>query len=300
MLNHLAAPRMAAVQQFFQTSTDEDLLGCYAWCQAVSSGLLPILGDFEVALRNDLHIALSQYYGHSNSFNWMMERKNPIAGAQPLPSLHKMSAKTKQNIDSVVQKIHKRNVAPDDVVAALPFGFWEQIINSLDHKSQPAGLQAAILSKVFPCAPNLSTCPYGDKLFKERVVNLLGLIRNVRNRIGHHDSIWAIPEFDEFGKVGFVPRKPRHTINSLQLFAQRISWFSGWIDPAIPQYMQNSDHWWSFYALLDRHSLAIYRKTGGSIGTYEKVLKQKQNTKRHRRNRGNEFFKNLKTYQFHY
>lgn len=277
MLNHLAAPRMAAVERFFQAAGETDLLGCYAWCQAVSSGLLPILGDFEVALRNRLHTSLSQHYGASDSCNWMMPRPNP-SGGRSLPSLHKMNSRNKEDIDRVVKKISGRTggaVTPDDVVAALPFGFWEQMINGLDHRSQPTGLQGAILSAVFSYAPDLSSCPHSDQLFKLRVVKLLTQIREVRNRIGHHDSIWAIPEFDKNGNIGFIPRKPRHTVISLRLFADRIAWFSAWIDPAISFYMQHSDHWWSFHALLDREALAIYRAMGGRVGTYEKVLRQK-------------------------
>lgn len=281
MLNHLAAPRMAAVEKFFQTSSKSDLLGCYAWCQAVSSGLLPILGDFEVTLRNMLHVSLSRHYGNIDSFNWMMLRPNPAAPtnprAKPLPACHKMNPKTIKDIEIVANKIKRRrglSASPDDVVAALPFGFWEQIINSLDHPSHPPGLQSAILSRVFPYAPDLSTCPYGDPAFKQRVVNLLSLIRDVRNRIGHHDSIWAVPEFNTHGKVGLVPRRPRHTIASSRLLAARIAWLSGWIDPSITQHIQNSDHWWSFHALLDRQALATYRATGGRIGTYGKVLHQ--------------------------
>jgi hypothetical protein len=275
---------MAAVEKFFQTSTDPELLGCYAWCQAVASGLLPILGDFEVALRNKLHVSLSQHYGGVDSFNWMMTNPNPASAtnpkASPLPAVHKMNPRTQSDIQAIVQKKTNRRtqrVTPDDVVAALAFGFWEQIINSLDNPAHPTGLQAAILSGVFPHAPDLNVCSYSSPAFKQRVVDLLSKIRDVRNRIGHHDSIWAIPEFDTQGKVGFIPRRPRHTVNSLIQLADRIAWFAGWMDPAITQHIKNSDHWWSFHALLNQKALDTYRVTGGGIGTYGKILRQQPN-----------------------
>jgi len=67
MLKHLTLPRLATLQAFFKTKTDQDLLGCYAWNQAVGSALLPILGDLEVALRDALHRALSQHFGGIDS-----------------------------------------------------------------------------------------------------------------------------------------------------------------------------------------------------------------------------------------
>lgn len=280
MLDHLAEPRVDAVRRFFRAESDREMLGCYAWCQCVSAGLLPILGDFEVALRNALHRAFSVYFGCDT---WMLTRPNPAAlrspVAKPLPAAHKMPTYMQQDVQRAADKIRRRkgNVLPDDVVAALPFGFWEQLINSLGHKSHPADLQGAVLSSVFANAPCVAPDDYGTKDFRERTVALMGQLRDVRNRIGHHDSIWAVPEFDLFGKRGFIPRRPRHTVTSLKLFAERLAWFAGWIDPSIPVYMRRSDHWWSFMSLLDQQALLIYRQTGGRIGSYEQVLRRKAN-----------------------
>lgn len=282
MLKHLTLPRLATLQAFFKTRTDQDLLGCYAWNQAVGSALLPILGDFEVALRNALHRALSQHFGGTDSFDWMMPRPNPAQVINPaapkfLPAWHKLGDGSKKNVEIVVDNFKKKKhagyvVTPDDVVAALPFGFWETLIDSLGHGSHPAGLQAAILANVFPAAPDALTVPHGTKAFRDRVKKLLTRIRDVRNRIGHHDSLWTTPEFNRQGGVGFVPRRPRHTVTSLRLFADNVCWLSGWIDPSIPTYIQNSDHWWSLQALLDRQALITYRKLGGKVGTYRAIL----------------------------
>jgi hypothetical protein len=278
MLQHLTAPRLATIQSFFRTTSDKDVLGCYAWSQAVGAGLLPILGDFEVALRNSLHRALSRHFGQVDSFDWMMQRPNPAYARNPaappvLPARHKMNARSAQDVSGVVAKIkgkrpHGYVVSPDDVVAALPFGFWEVLIGGLSHTSQPAALEAAILSAVFPHA----VASHGTAAFRKRVMDLLKRIRDVRNRIGHHDALWAVPEFNDQGAIGFIPRRPRHTINSLRLFADRICWLAGWIDPEIPIYIRRSDHWWTLGALLNRQALVAYRLTGGEAGTYRAIL----------------------------
>lgn len=278
MLQHLTAPRLATIHSFFKTTSDKDALGCYAWSQAVGAGLLPILGDFEVSLRNALHRALSQHFGHVDSFDWMMQRPNPAHARNPaapahLPARHKMNAKSALDVSGVVAKIkgkrpHGYVVSPDDVVAALPFGFWEVLIGGLSHTSQPAGLQTTILSTVFPN----EAASYGTAASRKRVMDLLKRIRDVRNRIGHHDALWAVPEFNDQGAIGFIPRRPRHTITSLRIFADRICWFAGWIDPEISIYIQRSDHWWSLNALLHRQALVAYRLTGGEAGTYRAIL----------------------------
>lgn len=244
--------------------------------------MLPILGDFEVSLRNALHRALSRHFGNVDSFDWMMPQPNPAHAANPaapqfLTARHKLNSKSKDDVKAVVDKIKGRKpagyvVTPDDIVAALPFGFWEVLIAGLSHSSQPAGLQAGILATVFPHAPDTLAVPHSDPAFKKRVTDLLKRIRDLRNRIGHHDALWATPEFDYQGNLGFVPRRPRHTVNSFKLFVDRVSWFAGWIDPQISSHMRNSDHWWSLHALLSRQALALYRQHGGVVGTYRAIL----------------------------
>lgn len=282
MLKHLTAPRLATIQTFFKTASEQDILGCYGWSQAVGAGLLPILGDFEVSLRNALHRALSQHFGNVDSFDWMMPRPNPAHAINPgapalLPARHKLNAKSAQDVASVIAKIKGKRqkgyvVNPDDVVAALPFGFWEVLIGGLGHLSQPQGIQGAILAAAFPHAPATAAISYGEAAFRQRVMNLLKRIRDVRNRIGHHDALWAMPEFNDHGALGFIPRRPRHTVNSLRQFAAKVCWFASWIDPGIHGYIQNSDHWWSLQALLHREALVTYRQMGGKAGAYRAIL----------------------------
>lgn len=281
MEKHITASRLAPIKQFFQTKSESDLMGCYSWSQAVAAGLLPLFADFEVSLRNALHRALSSYYGNSDSYGWMIPVLNPayLANAA-LPqhiAPHNMGKTARDDISSLSKKIKGRKcsgytVTPDDIVAGLSFGFWEVLINSLDHRKQPKKLQGSILSLVFPHAPVTSKSIYGDAAFKRRVVQLLARIRDARNRVGHHDSLWTLPEFDEHGNTGFIARRPRHTIASLRLFAARLSWLAGWIDPAVEHYIRNSDHWLTYQALLSREALAIYRRRGGCAGTYQEVL----------------------------
>lgn len=275
MLLHLTAPRLNTLEAFFNATSESDLFGCYAWTQAVGAALLPILGDLEVSLRNALHRGLSQYYGSADSFEWMLKtRPNPSTPADTT-YWHKLNTNTHNDVLGAVKNIEKRKgkASVDDIVAKVPFGFWETIIKGLKHRSHPVDMQASVLAIAFPSAPDLATIPYGDAAFVDRIANLLYQMRDVRNRIGHHDQIWKTPEFDSHGNLGFIPRRPRHTVNSLRLLADQIAWLAGWIDPRITDYIKASDHWWSLQSLLTKEALIVYRKNGGRIGTYEAVIR---------------------------
>lgn len=268
MKEHFNQQRLQAVEQFFDSENDVDLLGCYVWTQAVAAGLLPILGDFEVTLRNALHRSLSMHYslGQSDSFDWMMRRPNPIKN-HPHPFVrahHNMTPGSQQNILDIVNK--KTTPTPDDVVAALSFGFWERIIAGLDysaHGKKHPNLQADILSRAIPHAPQSPGFTFGDLNFKNQIVALLNRVRDIRNRVGHHDAIWKTPEFDDFGVIGFIPREPRHTIISINKAIEKIAEMAGWIDPSIPVYMRKTRHWAALKSLLTRQALAMYRLHGG-------------------------------------
>lgn len=257
MKNHFTAPRLATVERFFQSRSSTDLMGCYAWCQALSAALLPLLGDFEVSLRNALHRSLSQFYMSTDSAPWMLPVAGPLhQGAPPLKTPHSMSQNDKRDIASVVERRAKRGrlVSQDDVVAALSFGFWEQLVNGLGRAQHPTGLQESVLRSAFPYAP--AGTDYASAAFRERLVRLLKMVRDVRNRIGHHDAIWAIPEFNAAGHPGFIPRRPRHTVTSTKLFCLNVVSLASWIDPAIGMHIERSDHWACLQTLLSRHGAA--------------------------------------------
>jgi hypothetical protein len=288
MLVHLTAARLKTLEEFFKTTSESDLYGCYAWTQAVGAALLPILGDLEVSLRNALHRGLSQYYGNTESFEWMLKTRPNRSSPGGLTSWHKLSPRTHDDVLGAVEKIKKSKgkVTVDDIVAKVAFGFWEAIVNGLKHNSHPKGMRARVLAVAFPSIPDLSNGVFGDPALVDRIASLLYQMRDVRNRIGHHDSLWKTAEFDAYGRRGFVPRRPRQTITSMRLLADQIAWFAGWIDPQISLYIKATPHWRHLQWLLTRDALFMYRENGGKAVNYEKtmlpapVYKAKKATKR--------------------
>ena len=72
----------------------------------------------------------------------------------------------------------------------------------------------------------MGTTAHGDRAFVDQLKGLLYQLRDIRNRIGHHDQLWKTAEFDLHGNRGFIPRRPRHTLISLHKFLDRISWMA--------------------------------------------------------------------------
>jgi hypothetical protein len=281
MLVHLTAARLKTLEEFFKTTSESDLYGCYAWTQAVGAALLPILGDLEVSLRNALHRGLSQYYGNTESFEWMLKTRPNRSSPGGLTSWHKLSTRTHEDVLGAVEKIKKSKgkgcrVTVDDIVAKVAFGFWEAIVNGLKHNSHPKGMQERVLAVAFPSIPDLSNGVFGDPALVDRIASLLYQMRDVRNRIGHHDSLWKTAEFDAYGRRGFVPRRPRQTVTSMRLLADQIAWFAGWIDPRISLYIKATPHWRHLQWLLTRDTLFLYRENGWKAVNYEKTVPRAQ------------------------
>ena len=109
MLSYLAAPRMAAISRFFHAASDDHQLGAYAWTQAVAAALWPVMGDFEVSLRNAIHRALSLHYGEVESFDWMCQRPNCALSvkAKMLPAWHCMSKRQQTDIEKSREQVKK-------------------------------------------------------------------------------------------------------------------------------------------------------------------------------------------------
>ncbi|EHH2560877.1 Abi family protein [Vibrio sp. B513a] len=296
MINYLSKPRADAVQYFFNTTSDKALLGCYRWCQSTASSLLSSLNDFEICLRNSLHFSLSHYYNtqdwlgvallnggiHNYSNVWM----NPgPASALLNQAPHSMGSGLKKDI--VRAYLSATNKTPDGVIAELSFGFWEKLLQGLNHQSHASNGNGDVLvktlEKAFPCyevAITASSTPpvYGpwDLALRDRLIRLIKQIRGVRNRIGHHDSIRQIPEFDEHGVKGYVPRKPRHTINSLTLLLQRLVMIASWIEPSLLKKVTATDYWHKLDNLLSKDALGVYRYNGGAGDCYLKSIEYKK------------------------
>lgn len=138
----------------------------YAWNTAVCAAFYGPLQALEVALRNAMHERLAERYGAE----WYDNAEV------------RLNDKHREQVEEAKTRLRQtgKAVTPPHVVAALSFGFWVFLLSS----SYDETLWRFALYKVFPRAEAVQR-----KEVYERLMKLLVL----RNRIAHHEPIFASP-----------------------------------------------------------------------------------------------------------
>lgn len=225
----------------FQPATGDQLETAvnYFWNIALCQALYPSLNMLEVAVRNSLHSFLSI---HFNRPDWYDEPN--FLQRRELDDL----AKAKRTI----RRTHNPFTS-GHVVAALNFGFWVSLLDSL-YGEDPTGPQ---LWGPFP-SPNLAVvfphAPASHQPYRRRVHGRLDDMRLLRNRISHYEPIWqgiTLPSRR--------PKRPARLALAHDLHEELIETIS-WINPTIRDTM----------AALDLFPAAEQR----GKGMIEKRLKQ--------------------------
>ena len=176
-------------------------LHLYAWNTSMSAAFYGPLQGLEVSLRNAIHRQLAGCYGA----DWY---DNPAAGldAGCLDRIDK--AKTE-----VARAGHK--AGPPRVVAALSFGFWISLLGSGGRIDQ-AGRRADYERTLWRPALR-GSFPHRTTLTRKQARRPLDYLRTLRNRIAHHEPIFA-----------------RH----LSEDHQRILDVTGWISPGVRAWIE--------------------------------------------------------------
>jgi hypothetical protein len=122
-----------------------------------------------VALRNAFHQALVPVYG----LHWY---DNPLAGLTPVACARIAEAKQKLQGNG-------KPITPPRVVAELSFGFWERLLSRGPggNRNYEVTLWRPALHRAFPYAHRPRT----------EVHRPLPGLRDLRNRIAHHEPIFA-------------------------------------------------------------------------------------------------------------
>lgn len=183
ILATLGQPRLGPYRDFFQCTTDEQLLGAYFWGQAVSSAFQPTLGMYEVVLRNAIHKAASNRSSRntSTSHPWYDKTRQDALVR---------SGKTWTKIEEILTYgipplRHEPQPSPDKVVASLSFGFWPVFLDGL---SKPD--QARILTDAFPMHPHSTPRHWGIQSNVTLLIDTLKGIQALRNAVSHYEPIW--------------------------------------------------------------------------------------------------------------
>lgn len=150
------APYLTAAQRDGTHAVDH-----YQWNLEVSAAFYPALSCLEVSLRNALHTQLQIRYGRPDWWE-----------AAPL---HKPDEAMVQRAEADARVRKGPTMSVDDVVAALPFGFWVSLLS----RSYDRYLWVPALNRAFPNY-------HGDR---RTLHDNLDTMRRLRNRIMHHEPI---------------------------------------------------------------------------------------------------------------
>lgn len=186
LIKFLSRARMSsyssAVPADVTASFDE--IDLYVYNMALSGAFLGPLHLLEVVTRNAMHQQMTAYFGHPEWWN--------------LPGIPIL----KQQLDRITlaedQLSGQRNgipFSPDDVVAALGFGFWLGLLG----KGRPWDPVYDYGRKVWQ--PALRHAFPGFRGDRNQLYVKMDIARKLRNRIGHHEPIHASNQEQEYENV---------------------------------------------------------------------------------------------------
>jgi hypothetical protein len=159
---------------------DPKALALYAWNARVSAALLAPLHICEVVVRNAASEAVEQVCGP----RWPWQ----IGFEQSLPS-----PRTGYNPQRDLLNVRSRVPTPGKVIPELKFVFWQRLFTSRHDQR----LWNTYLRQVLPNVAPTKTVAQ----LREGVYNDLEQIRTLRNRIAHHEPVFARNLQDDLGKI---------------------------------------------------------------------------------------------------
>ncbi len=157
--------------------SDLDMIVNYFHNLELSEALYPTLQAFEIALRNSVHLTLSQHFQNAYWFD--------TPGLYPPPPSPATTPWQEQAIQSARAKLtaEKKSHDADRIVAEMHLGFWHGLFNRPFENKLWRPNKSALVGQVFPLAPN-------SQRNRQPVWNRVNRIRILRNRVMHYEPIW--------------------------------------------------------------------------------------------------------------
>ncbi len=175
----LAAERLAAYASE-QDSDELDAVARYIWNIALGSAIQPSLHAVEITLRNNMYNGSRKVIDESR-----LSFKSVPCWLDADPSLlYEREASVVEEAKELLAR-GKRELTPGRLISKLGFGFWVSLCRSPYTQGTPGGpgLWPAIITYSFPHVPQ-------DHKTRSAIFRRLDEIRELRNRVSHHEPIW--------------------------------------------------------------------------------------------------------------
>lgn len=166
----LSRTRLETYRSKDDPASDLEMITNYFWDIDLAEALVPSLHAVELAVRNSMHEAMTMQI---RTEMWFYE-----PGLLRSTQLEMLAS----GLDKLARK--RNDATPDRIVSALPFGFWVSLLTAPYEQSIWAPGAFQLLFDVFPNAGAVS---------RKQVHTRLDGIRDLRNRVFHHQHIWDRP-----------------------------------------------------------------------------------------------------------
>lgn len=168
----LSAPRMSG---YLHKYPRPDLaMRLYSWNLELAGALIGPISVLEVVVRNSLHTQLADGYGEQ----WWEHQRLTIMDRE------------RRAINSVLDSFSARNLSPsaNDVVAATSFGLWVGLTDAGIARHPTLDYETKFWQ------PRLRNAfPHRGSAGRKLVHSKLDRIRQMRNRVAHHEPIFNTP-----------------------------------------------------------------------------------------------------------
>ncbi|WP_028469308.1 Abi family protein [Neptunomonas japonica] len=243
METFISNSRLRTYERILSLSTADKQLKAYYWNKRLCAALYPAMQALEITLRNALNESVkSNGAGTYKGNDWWFEH---IAIKVQDKKIKNMSAYSKTKwlkpdgnrkkqgyqeaaIKKAINDLTKEGRVPvfhDDVLSRPTFGYWLAFIHKdYEDVTNKNLLWPNLLTSVFP------NCP--GKVSLDKVSERLGWIKDLRNRMSHHEPVWKFYSNKPNGSPDYS--KPIYGLNaSITILAKQyneiletISWMS--------------------------------------------------------------------------
>ncbi len=184
----ISTPRLDSYRRYFQLNSSAQAIALTMWNCELGACFGALFSFLEIALRNNIHRALSQQYcGGAASGHWYDVISLNARASEQINEIRCTRKKIQGNWQWVPRP--GRPPTADEIVSRLSFGFWTNVLGAI-HKSTAH----KVMPVIFPNHP-LSAHPqyWSDAVKKSAALAFTHEINVMRNRIAHHEPLWKFP-----------------------------------------------------------------------------------------------------------
>lgn len=183
--NVLSAPRFATYLQRSENNR-EDALQLYLWNLKISAALMVPLHIVEVTLRNAVVEAIESVHG--GTWPWSAGFLRSL----PNPTPPNYSPQRDLNV------LGSKHTTSGKIIADLKFVFWERMLT----KRHDGRIWNEHFATVFPNAPTNRQA----STLRNEVYSHVNEVRELRNRIAHHEPIFSRDLRADLGRMDTIVR----------------------------------------------------------------------------------------------